>query len=138
VKASGFYPLGWGIEPSFAFQNLPGAPVGATRATPNAEIAPSLGRNLAACGAAAVCTATANVQLIVPNSVFLDRVSTLDIGVAKSITIGKGRLRGTVNVYNLFNSSTVLNVNGAYGTTWLRPTSIIGGRLVRFGGQFEF
>jgi hypothetical protein len=32
----------------------------------------------------------------------------------------------------------VLNVNGTYGTTWLRPTSIIGGRLFRFGGQVDF
>jgi hypothetical protein len=134
IKANGFYPLPWwGIEPSFAFQNLPGAPIGATRATPSAEIAPSLGRNLAA-GA----TATANVQLIVPQSVFLDRVTTTDIGIAKSIKIAGWRVKGTVNVYNLFNTSTVLNVNGTFGTTWLRPTSIIGGRLFRFGGQVDF
>jgi hypothetical protein len=139
IKASGVYPLPWwGLEPSFVFQNLPGAPIAANVAEPNAAIAPSLGRNLSACGVAAVCTATATLALIVPQSMFLDRANTFDIGVAKSIKIANWRVKGTVNIYNLFNTSTVLNVNGTYGTTWLRPTSIIGGRLFRFGGQVDF
>jgi hypothetical protein len=139
VKANGFYPLPWwGLEPSFAYQNLPGAPISANRATPNAEIAPSLGRNLSSCGAAAVCAATATLALIVPQTVFLDRISALNLGIAKSIKLARWRVKGTIDIYNVFNSSAVLNVNGTYGTTWLRPTSIIGGRLMRLGGQVDF
>ena len=90
-KANGFYPLPWlGLEPSFTFQNLPGAPIAANRATPNADIAAALGRNLTACPAATgTCTATATTALIAPQTVFLKRVSTLNLGVAKSIRVGR-------------------------------------------------
>ncbi len=43
-----------------------------------------------------------------------------------------------MDVHNVLNDSTVLNVNGTYGMTWQRPTSIIGGRLVEFSGQIDF
>src|SRR5207248_10350 len=65
-KLNGVYPLRWGIEPSFTFQNLPGSYVMATYNAPNAAVAPALGRNLAACGAAVTCTSTAAVSLIPP------------------------------------------------------------------------
>src|SRR5205807_304909 len=122
VKANGYYPLPWwGLEPSFTFQNLPGAQVLANQSISNVAIAPSLGRDLASCGAAAACTATVSIALLPPQTMFLDRVSTLNLGLAKMIKFGKGRVKGTVDVYNVFNASTVLNVNGTYGPSWLRP-----------------
>jgi hypothetical protein len=140
VKASGYYPLPfWGLEPSFTFQNLPGAAISANRATPNAEIAPSLGRNLAACPVATgACTSTATIAFIAPQTVFLDRVSTLNLGLATTVRVGRWRMKPSIDIYNVFNNSTVLNVNGTYGAAWLRPTSIIGGRLVKFSGQVDF
>jgi hypothetical protein len=139
VKANGYYPLPWwGLEPSFTLQNLAGAQVLASQTISNSAIAPSLGRNLSSCGAAAVCTATVSVALIPPQTVFLDRVTTLNLGMAKIVRIGRGRVKGTVDVYNVFNASTVLNVNGTYGPSWLRPTSIIGGRLAKLGAQVDF
>jgi hypothetical protein len=134
LKASGYYPLPWwGIEPSFAIQNLPGAAVSANATTSNAAIAPSLGRNLAAGP-----NGTVTINLIPPQSVFLDRVTNVDVGLSKVIKTGRTRVKGTVNVYNVFNVSSVLLVNGTYGPTWLRPTSIIGGRLFKFGAQVDF
>ena len=59
VKLQGVYPLPWwGIETSATFQSLPGPQILAQQETTNAQILPSLGRNLASCGAAAVCNAT--------------------------------------------------------------------------------
>ena len=58
VKVSGVYPLPWETQVAATFQNLPGAVDGASFVATNAQIAPSLGRNLAACGDVAPCSAT--------------------------------------------------------------------------------
>jgi hypothetical protein len=38
----------------------------------------------------------------------------------------------------MFNANTILSVNGTYGSAWLRPTAVLGGRLVKFDAQFDF
>ena len=49
IKVSGAYPLPWwGLQLSGVLQNLSGRPIAATYVATNAQIAPSLGRNLAA------------------------------------------------------------------------------------------
>lgn len=83
VKAYASYPLPGGIVVSGTLQNLPGIPQEANFRVPNDQIAPSLGRNLAACGTRTVCTATANVPLIVPFSRFEARRTQLDLRLGK-------------------------------------------------------
>ena len=57
-------------------------------------IAPSLGRNLAACGTRLVCTATATVPLIAPMSQFEPRRTQIDLRLTKVFTLsGRARLR---------------------------------------------
>jgi hypothetical protein len=137
-KANGIYPLPWAFDGSFTFQNLPGTYALANQAVPNGAIAPSLGRNLSSCPAAGTCTATATVSLIPPASLFLDRITLLDLRLTKTVRVAGGRVRGMFDIYNLFNANTTLNVNTTYGPTWLRPTAIVGGRLFKFGAQVEF
>ena len=55
LKFMVLYPLPWSFRASTIYQNLPGITRQATRSYSNAEIAPSLGRNLGSCGAAATC-----------------------------------------------------------------------------------
>ena len=106
----------------------------------NAAIAPSLGRNLSACPApTGSCTARATVSSLIPaNVVFLDRVNTLSVALAKAFSIGSYRLKGRVDVYNVFNDSTVLDANANFGSSWLQPTTIIGGRLLKFQVEVDF
>jgi hypothetical protein len=139
-KISGDYPLRWGIEPSFSLQNLPSAFISATFNAPNSFVAPALGRNLAACPEVGTCTATAPIELIPPSTVFLDRIILLDLRVSKVVAVGRARAKAMLDLYNLFNSNTILNVNATYAPesdAWHRPASIVGGRLVKFGLQFE-
>src|SRR5262249_32066614 len=58
VKFSGVYPLPYDIQVAATFQNLPGTPQSAQYVASNAEIAPSLGRNLSDCPPSVACTAT--------------------------------------------------------------------------------
>ncbi len=37
-----------------------------------------------------------------------------------------------------FNASSILAINNTYGALWQRPTQILQGRLLKFGGQIDF
>jgi hypothetical protein len=146
VKAYASYPLPWDFAISGTFQNVSGPMIMATWNAPNSAIAPSLGRNLAACGAAAVCTATAQIPLIAPGTRYESRRNQVDLRLTKLFNIAqKARLEANLDLYNAFNDSSVLNVNGTYGSQWLRPIgdpytggAVLQGRLVQIGGRLTF
>ena len=56
----------------------------------------------------------------------------------KSFKLQRYRLQTSVDVFNLLNSSAILSQNNTYGTSWLSPTQILQGRLIKFGMQLEF
>lgn len=134
VKFAGNYPLPWwGLETSATYQNNPGIVIAATRVYSRVEVRPSLGRNLN--------ESNVTVPIIKPHTEFGDRVSQLDLRIGKRVTIGRARVRGQFDIYNLFNTATILAQStdyGSDGSSWQRPTSILGGRLVKFGVQFEY
>ena len=73
-------------------RGLPGSAgpqITATRNYTNAEIAPSLGRNLSN-GA----NGTVNVQLIEPGTMYGERQRQLDIRISKRVRFGRARLTG--------------------------------------------
>jgi hypothetical protein len=104
----------------------------------NAQIAPSLGRNLAQCGTAATCTATVTVPLEPPGTMWENRLQQVDLRFSRSFQIGDYRIRGNVDVANLFNASNVLNLQRQFGPTYLNALQIMGGRLVKLGLQLDF
>jgi len=140
-KVNGFYPLPWwGLETSVVWQNLPAAADEATLAVPNAQIAPSLGRNVSACPAATgACSAAVNVRLYRPLSVFeKDRLDQFDFRISKSLRFDRLQLRATLDVYNLFNAGTILAATPVYGPNWLKPAGVLGPRLFKAGVQVDF
>ena len=138
-KASGVYPLPWEFQVAATYQNLAGFPDAASFVATNSQIAPSLGRNLGQCGTSATCNGTATISsLFAPNTIFEDRLSQLDLRFTKIVRVGRARVQGMFDIYNLFNSSTILSINSRYGPTWLQPTTILGARLFKFGAQFDF
>jgi hypothetical protein len=153
VKFSVVYPLPWwGLQTSATILNVPGASqssaataAGSQTWTPaslvatNADIAPSLGRNLAACPTATgPCNATAIVTLVEPFTTYEPRGNQMDVRLSKIFRPGRLRLQANFDVYNLFNSSDIVNLNLRYGPAFLRPNSIMAGRLFKFGGQIDF
>jgi hypothetical protein len=138
IKLSGSYPLPAGFLVSGVYQNLPGTPILANAVFTNAQIAPSLGRNLAACGAAAVCNATVTIALIPNTSVFEDRVNQVDIRLARNFRFGRVRATPALDLYNLFNTSAILARNNTLGAAWGTPLRFMDGRLAKIGVQLEF
>ena len=134
VKFNGAYPLPWDIQTAFNVQNIAGGPLEAVWAAPNSAIAPSLGRDLSA-GA----RRTASVALIPPGTEYLDRMTQVDLRFSKTVPIaGGGRVKALFDVYNVFNSSTILGQVNSYGPAWQRPSTILGGRLFKFGAQVDW
>ena len=133
------YPLPWDVLVSAVFQNISGPTITANYAASNAQIRPSLGRDLAACRGAATCTATATVPLIAPQTMYDDRLTRLDLRIAKRIPVtDRMRIQANFNIYNVFNgsASSVLNTN--YGPLWLQPSLLQDGRMVQFSGTLTF
>ena len=137
VKFSAVYPLPWDLRVSAVFQNIPGIPVTASYVATNAEIGPSLGRNLGQCRGAAVCNGTLTVELIEPNTVFEERLTQVDLRFTRRFSLGRAKLHGNLDLFNVFNEDAVLSLNSRFGPSWLQPTAILGGRIVKFGFQLD-
>jgi hypothetical protein len=138
VKLSGSYPLPLSMQLSAVYQNLPGVANSASFVATNAQIAPSLGRNLGSCRGAATCAATTTLNLTAPNALFDSRLQQFDLRLTKNVRIGPYRLKGNVDLYNVFNGGTATASNTRYGSSWLLPSVVQAARLVEFSGQFEF
>jgi len=129
------YPLPWwGLQASAAFQSLPGPQITASETVTNAQIAPSLGRNLSA-----GVNGTATVSLIPPGTMYGDRLDQLDVRATKTIKVGpRLRIQGMVDLYNVLNASPVIAQNNTYGPAWQTPTLILQPRLLKFSVQLNF
>jgi hypothetical protein len=139
VKGFGSYPLPGDFVLSGVFLNVSGVAYTAAYTVNNSAIAPSLGRNLSACGAAAVCSATSTVPLFKDQTQFEPRRSQLDLRVSKMLAVRQGmRLQLNLDAYNVFNSSAVLIEIGTYGSRWRLPATIRDARIFQFGGTLNF
>jgi hypothetical protein len=148
VKVHATSPLPAGFVVSGVIQNVSGTSFDANYAVGNAEIAPSLGRNLAACGTQSPCRATVTVPLVAPWTLFEPRRTQLDLRISRLFSFGgRARLRANVDIYNVFNDASVLEPNSNYGSRWRQPAPAVGGafsgglmdaRLLQLGGQLTF
>ncbi|MGE3512449.1 MAG: hypothetical protein AB7N65_26595, partial [Vicinamibacterales bacterium] len=133
LKLNGAYTLPGDVQASAAFQNLPGTMISASYVATNADIQPSLGRNLAG-----NVTQVVIANVIPPGSAFEKRFNQLDVRVSKNFRFQRWSIQASMDVYNLFNASPVLTENFRYGPQWLRPTGILDARLAKFGAKLTF
>ena len=146
VKVSVSYPLPGDVQVAAVYQNIPGTTIGDSRryagaptmVVPNSAIAPQLGRNLGACRGRPVCNAVVVVPIVSPESWREARASQLDFRISKTFQMDGVRLRAGFDIYNALNSSDVLSVNSRYGGAFLRPGSILPGRLYKFNMLLNF
>ena len=138
------YPLPKDIQVSAIYQNKPGFPIRASYVVSDAEVGRSLGRHLSTCPSqtAVTCTQTATIDLIPNNTLYGERIKQLDFRLSRIFRLGETKkLQANFDVYNLFNNSTVLNEQTRYSlqnNQWRNAIQIMGGRLVKLGGQFNF
>ena len=140
VKFMAIYPLPWDLQVSGIYQNIPGLPRAASYVATNAEVRPSLGRDLGACGGRTPCTAaTAAFDLFPQRSEFEERLQQIDLRFSRVTRFGaRTRLQTALDIYNLTNSGNVLNMTTRFGPAWLNAIQIMGGRLAKVSLQLDF
>ena len=127
------------MQTSLTYQNNPGVTKDTDIVVSNAAIVPSLGRNLAQCGTAAVCNANVTINLTPFATLYEPRVQQVDLRFSRILRLGGARrLRGNFDIYNIFNANAVVNMTRVYGPTWLDAIQVMGGRLVKVGAQIDF
>jgi hypothetical protein len=113
--------------PNVASQSIP-----ANSVTPNALIAPSLGRPLA--GGAPVTL----LGLVKPGDKYGDRLTQVDLRFGKLLRFGGTRTLVALDLFNAFNTNTTDVYQTFYGPTYLNPASIMAARLAKISAQFDF
>lgn len=133
LKFLAVYPLPWDIQTSAIVQNVPGIPIRASYVVPNAAIAPSLGRNLSG------GRRNVTIDLIPVNSQFEARLTQVDLRFSRLFRLtGTGRLRGSLDIINVFNASMPLRTTPTYGPAWMNIAQALNGRLLKIGAQLDF
>jgi hypothetical protein len=135
-KMSAAYQLPWEVQLSGTFMAIPGPDVDANYGV-TAAIA---GRPVIGTTAG---TTSITVNLIEPNTVFLDYQNKVDLRLARNFRFDRYRIQGFMDISNVLNSGTVVRVNETYGTNpatnqWMTPLGIMEARYVRFGVQMSF
>ncbi len=135
-KMSAAYQLPWEFQVSGTFMAIPGPDVDANYGV-TAAVA---GRPVIGTSAGAT---SITVNLIEPNTVFLDYQKKLDLRVARNFRFDRYRIQGFADVFNVLNSGTVVRVNETYGTNpatnqWMTPLGLMEARYIRFGLQMTF
>jgi hypothetical protein len=134
VKLLGSYTLPWDVRVAATLQSIPGPQVLANTVFTSAQIAPSLGRPLAA-------TATATVNVVRPGTLFVERMNQIDLRVGKRFHLHGAELEGNIELYNVLNANDDLVLNSVYGTTgavWRQPLVILPPSLAKFSVQYTF
>jgi hypothetical protein len=124
-KASGTYPLPYGLRLSGVFQSLPGAERAITY-----QVTRTLLPTLTA--------ASVNVRLNEPGTEYNQRVNQLDFSLARSFKRGKVDVRPQVTLFNAFNANPATSVINAYGSSLNNISAVLNPRLLQLGVIVKF
>ena len=91
-----------------------------------------MGRNLSG-GARSVTK-----DIVPPSTLFEERLQQIDLRFSRIFPVGSSRFTANFDIYNVFNENAVLQENTRYGPTWREVSLVMGGRLLRLTGQYEF
>jgi hypothetical protein len=84
---------------------------------------------------------TQSVNLVRPGELYGPRINSVDMRFAKILRFGGTRTNVGFDLFNIFNSNTGTAFDQAFGTngsTYLRPTTILNPRFVRFNVTLDF
>jgi hypothetical protein len=91
-------------------------------------------------GGPRLTSASLTLPVVAPGTEFLPRLRQLDLSFAKTFTMGRTRLQGQVDLFNVLNANTPLFYRSTnFATTaYLQPASVLQGRILRLGTQLRW
>jgi hypothetical protein len=119
------------VQFAATFQSTPGPQISANRVFTNAEVAPSLGRNLS--GGAQNVT----INIVEPGTMYGERANQLDLRLTKVLEFGTRRTSINFDIYNSLNANAIAVQNNNYAV-WQVPQRILDGRLFKLSAQLDF
>ena len=136
------YALPYGVRVAGTWQSLTGPQVAANQIYANAGTGLAPGTTLNR----PLTFAQNQVNVVVPGSVYGDRLNQIDLRFTKIVGVGIGRMDLNVDIYNAFNSDAATGYMNSYpggnfaGQTlpWGTPTGIVSPRFARFSVQFDW
>src|SRR5205814_9781289 len=130
IKLSAVVPLPYYFQVAANWQNLPPIPTEASYLATNAEILPSLGRNLGACAGRPTCNSTSTIELIQTNSYFTEgRNNQIDVRLTRTFRAGRASVQPALDAFNVLNAGSVLALNKRYGPQWKNAQTVLAPRL---------
>jgi len=142
-KVAGSQPLPWGFLAAVSLISYPGQ----TCNCPGSSASPPVGGwggplNVLWAVPAGLFpggrTEAVNAHLLAPGQQYLKRWNQLDITVKRAFSFGRYEVQPAFEIYNLTNSSVVLNQQQTFGPTLGRATQIIQGRFIKLGAMVKF
>jgi hypothetical protein len=112
-----------------------GGSLSANYAVPASVITPILNRPLAN------NAASQTLNLTKQGDVYGPRVNSFDFRFAKIVRVGPSRATIGIDLYNAFNSNTPTGFSTAFNPAnqaWLRPTTVLNPRFLRFNVSYDF
>ena len=123
TKINGSYDAPWGIRLTPALRVQQGQP---------------FGRTFLAGAANGINYGSQRILAEPIGSQRQDTISILDLRAEKMFRMGSRRVSVFGDIYNIGNSSAAQNIGWNSGVSYLRPVSIIGPRIARFGVKFDW
>ena len=141
-KVAGSVPVGWGVTASIAFQSNHGVSTSQTLiATRGSTRYPTTCPSPCPAGEL-ILPATFNptqltVNLVDGDSIYTERITQLDLRASKTFAVGRIKVIPTLELFNINNSDAVISyvTTNVLNAAYLRPNSIMQGRLIGFGVQ---
>jgi hypothetical protein len=65
-------------------------------------------------------------------------ITLVDVRTEKTVRLGRARVIGFFDVYNVFNTNAAQALTTSSGGSWLRPTAITGPRILRVGARCDW
>jgi len=119
-KFLGSYELPWGISSSASIRLNKGEPYGRTLNTTG------------------LSQGTVNLTVEPIGTFFYPTVRLVDLRFAKSVPLGRSRLEGLFDIFNLTNSGAILSVNTQTGASFGNVLTTVNPRIVRLGVRWSF
>ena len=138
-KLVGTTPIGLGVSLGVVIQSYAGAPVGCAGSVSGGTCQSTVTYVVpAAAYPGGRRTQSTTMNLLTPGSEYLARWNQVDLSVRRIFKIKRVRLDGSLDVFNLFNSNSVLNEVNSFGATLYQPTQILQPRLLRLSSTLNF